>query len=818
MKFMLVLLLALITIPPVFAQQGTFVDEIKFIQYLDENTALEEVRNGNLDLYYFRIPSDRLETKESQTGLNIFESTGGSYSLLINPAKSDVFNPFSFQENRFALNYLIDRKLIVNELMGGFGTEMISNYGPFDPDYLNILDTLESYNFKYDPALANRLITNSLIENGAYKNNDIWYYDDSPIAIKMFIRSDDPVRKSIGELLSTELETLGFTVTKDFGDLNKAFVLVYGSDPANLNWHIYTEGWGGRSALVKYDSAGLAQMYSPWFSNMPGFNDPTYWNYQNELLDEVTKKIYTGDFSSSQQRSDLVKMATSEGIDESVRIFIAAKIDQYVSNNSTTGVVNDLGAGVPSRFTPINAKNNSEQLAIGVKQIYQGSWNPIMGFSDSYSTHIWNILYDPGIFKHPFSGKSFPIRTSWNIVTNGPDGSVPVPNDAIIWNSDSKKWLHVDSDVTAISKITYDLNLGNWHHGQPIDMNDVLYSLYFLQEWGSLNQENDKTFDSEFSPQAAQTSETLVGIKPINDSTIEIYVNYWHFDESEIASWIGIWPSMPWEIIWAMEQSVLDGKLSFSRSGAISKNINWLSLLIPHDSMMVLSYLENASSDLPLPLSNSILSSSYLQSRYDSSTKWIMQNNHAVISNGPFMLDNYSPASRTISVAAFSNDNYPFDAGHWSNFENANFPKILKTDIPETLQINSSLKFSVMTENTDKLYYFISGQNGMITSGIHTVSGKNSIITIPQKSLSQLLPGAYSLKIFATSDDVLRPFMFETSFLSSHNSSQLPEIGVSIEQDFDDGKIDYLLPLLVFVISVTILLLFLKKRSRVLNQ
>ena len=42
----------------------------------------------------------------------------------------------------------------------------------------------------------------------------------------------------------------------------------------------YTLKDGVRSAFVKYDSVGLGQMYSPWFSNMPGFNDPTYWNYK----------------------------------------------------------------------------------------------------------------------------------------------------------------------------------------------------------------------------------------------------------------------------------------------------------------------------------------------------------------------------------------------------------------------------------------------------------------------------------------------------------------------------------------------------------
>jgi len=147
MRYLLVIILALITtsffIGTSFAESATFFDKVKFIQYLDENTALEEVRNGNLDAYYYRITSDRLESFESREGLDVYESTGGSYSILINPAESEKFNPFSIRDVRFALNYLVDRKLIVNELMGGYGAPMISYYSPLDPEYLSVIEKLE---------------------------------------------------------------------------------------------------------------------------------------------------------------------------------------------------------------------------------------------------------------------------------------------------------------------------------------------------------------------------------------------------------------------------------------------------------------------------------------------------------------------------------------------------------------------------------------------------------------------------------------------------------------------------------------------------
>ena len=78
----------------------------------------------------------------------------------------------------------------------------------------------------------------------------------------------------------------------------------------------------------------------------------------------------------------------------------------------------------------------------------------------------------------------------------------------------------------AVSKATFDLKFGQWHHGQKMDMNDIIYSTYFLLEWGSEKKVNDKTYDSDYSPQASQTAKTLVGIKPIDDNTIEVYTNY----------------------------------------------------------------------------------------------------------------------------------------------------------------------------------------------------------------------------------------------------------------------------------------------------
>ena len=815
---MLVILLAVlviaITYNESFAEKSTYVNSIKFIQYLDENTALEEVKNGNLDLYYYRISPDRLENKQTTEGLKIFDSTGGSYSLLINPAESDKFNPFSEKDARFALNYLVDRKLIVNELMSGYGSQIISYYGPTDPEYLTIIKELESFNFKYNPTLANKVISESMMERGAEKIDGKWIKNSEDIEISIFIRSDDPVRKSIGEILAKELDDMGFKIKKDYGDLNKAFVVVYGSNPADMDWNLYTEGWG-RSAFVKYDSIGLGQMYSPWFSNMPGFNDPTYWNYENKKLDDLTQKIYKGDFESSEKRSELIQEAVVEGINESVRIFLASKVDQYVVNKNVEGVINDLGAGIPSRFTPINAKTNDKELSIGVKQIYQGAWNPIMGLTDTYSRQIWGIISDPITFKHPFTGETFPVRAQWEVETLGLDKKINVPTEAKMWNPTVQKWENVSTETFATSKVTFDFKFSNWHNGEVMDMNDILHSLYFTIEWGTQIDEKDKTFDTEFTPRAAQSIQTIVAINQIDEDTVEVYVNYWHFNENEIAEWAAIWSPVPWELTAAMEKAVIDGKVSFSRSGATSKSVNWLSLIVPNDAQIIKEYLKEFRENefIPNSLKQSQKQQQYFDDRFDSSINWIEKKNHAVISNGPFYLETYSPESRTIQVKAFEDNSYPFEIGTWSKFENMQFPNIKKINMQKIIQQGESTEINVETEGVTSLLYFILDSEGRIQISKESEISENKLnINLTSDITKKLQSGTNQIKIFGISDLVLKPDIYETNFIIVKEKSEIPKTEINVQNIENEINYDvwvFGITIAVIIIAITI---FLKKR------
>jgi len=547
---------------------------------------------------------------------------------------------------------------------------------------------------------------------------------------------------------------------------------------------------------------------------MPGFNDPSYWNYENDRLDELTQKIYTSDFKTSEERTQLIQEAVVEGVNESVRIFLASKVVQYVANENVSRIVNDFGAGVPSRFTPINAKSNESEFVVGVKQIYQGAWNPIMGLTDSYSRHIWEIISDPWTFKHPFTGETVPIRSNWQVETAGPDNKLKVPQEARIWNPSLQEWRNVPQNTFATSKVTLDFEFSNWHNGQKMDMNDILHSAYFTTEWGTQIDENDKTFDTEYTPRATQVVETITGINQIDEDTLEVYVDYWHFDEREIAYWVDIWDSVPWEITAAMEKVVTDGKGSFSRSGATSKNVNWLSLIVPNDANIIKEYLEKFKETdyIPQSLIENNESVEYYQNRYDSSINWIQTNHHAVISNGPFYLDSYSPESRTIKVTAFDDDSYPFKKGEWSKFEKAEFPSIEKIDIKKVIQKGKGIDIMIETKNSDSILYFLTNSKGVnIISETQSIKDKNTTIKISPEDTNRLDIGANNIKIFAISNSVLKPDFYESSFIVIDSKTDLP-ITTNENIEFSKKESDYGL-LIIPIIALIIIVIYLKKRN-----
>jgi len=766
------------------SQKGAYTDNLQFIQYLDGNIALHDIQAGNLDTYFFRIPLETVASISKDPNVKIYEKNAGSFGFLLNPAPSknpNILNPFQFKEIRFAVNYLINREFVVDEILNGYGSVQIDPFGISSPEYEALIPVIESYNFKYNPSLAKGIIEKSLISHGATKLDGKWTYNGSPISIKLMIRSDDLPRKSMGEMLANELEKIGFTVQRDYGDLNKANLVVYGKDPQELSWQVYTEGFGGTSQFVRYNPSTAAQMYSPYFGSMPGRGNPSFWNYQNSTLDKITQSIEFSNFTSEEERNELLRQALTLGIQESVRLFVAQNIDPYAASSSIKGLINDFGAGISTSKSLINARSikNTSSINVGVKEVYQGAWNNVGGCNDIYCTNILSLVSDSPTSRNPYTGEVIPLRNEWtNITTMGPEKRLAVDNDAVTWNPSDQKWEDVGKN-TSKSKVTLHLVFSNWQNGQAMNKADLIYQLYFPYEWSSKINSTDQTYDPEYAQPAQVALKYLRGTKFLNNSTLVSFVDYWHFDKKEIADFASVWATSPWEVNAAIERLVKNGVFAYSRTEATVKNIEWLSLIIPSHAQAIKQELEKMKAEgfVPAPLKGMVSVDEALK-RYDASIKWITEHNHAIIGNGPYEIKNYNPAGRVISLAAFRDSSYPFPKGYWSiyespklaKFEKVQYPKIVTRGLPLKISGNVTIGGNYIS-NATLTYFIFDKDNHQVTQG----TGKwiddngNFLIAINASSTKAMSIGPNNFQLFVKSNYALRPDIYSGIFISVPN-------------------------------------------------
>jgi peptide/nickel transport system substrate-binding protein len=319
-----------------------------------------------------------------------------------------------------------------------------------------------------------------------------------------------------------------------------------------------------------------------------------------------------------------------------------------------------------------------------------------------------------------------------------------------------------------------------------MDKSDLLYSLYFMYEWGTNSGDTDPTFDPEYTSRMELGLPYFKGIRFIseNDDIVESYLDQWHYDNKEIAASAGVWAQEPWEITAATERLVLSNALSFSKSQSTTKNAEWLSLIIPAHANLIKNELLKMKNEnfIPTPL-RGIVNLEEAKKRYEASINWIEKHNHAVISNGAFYLDKYNPSGRTIDIKVFNDSSYPFERNYWSNFENpktievasVNFSKFIKIGeekiyefqiLVDNIPMNKSMSSSITAE------FFLIDYNGNIISQGKAFSIPNQEgyfqITLSKEETDKIPLGPVMLKLYATMQDSLRPFISTNTFLAIH--------------------------------------------------
>ena len=777
------LAVVLITAAILLALPGARADVEVYKSYVNEATAVQDVLNGKVDMYFWFVPPYMIPKVASNPNVRYYLALGGLDDILVNPCPSQKyggpFNPFSIREVRYALNYLINRQQIVSQVLNGYGFAIVSPLTPVNPDYLTVIKVLAQFNFRYDPIKAKKMITEALTKAGAKLINGKWYYKGKPIVIKFMIRNDDPIRKQIGDMLATELEKMGFTVEKIYGNFEKALQLVYMSDPAKYEWTLYTEGWGS-SSMSKYADSLVYQMYAPFFGYMPGWQTPGYCNYQNKTIDELGLALANGNYANKAQRDQMLGKLLKLGIEESVRVFVVAPVNAYITNAKVKDVVDDLMAGIANRWTQMIAyKPGSPKLTIAVKYVHKWAWNPVGGYQDLYSVIIHNGMVDGFMANNPYTGDKIPLLAkSWTVKT----GNIVVPTSAITYDYKEHKWVHVKPGTVAKAMVVLHLrnNWGVFHDGQKVRLTDMLYWVYLVMEWGTKAGQNDTRYDPFLASVDGPWIQNFKGVQFIPPNTLVIYTDMKHFDPNELADMVSsvLAPSTPWELLYAMEQAVESGKVAFSSTAAQSKGVDWLDSLNPAHVKLVLSFLEKDAAEHVVPPQVSELAKLLgiePKPNYEAVIRFIERHGHMVIGNGPLYMDRYYPRSDSAVLKAFRNPNYPFTPQQFDYlaYNKVVFAEVKSVNVAPVVVKGQpiEIKINVVAKNSNKplenaiVFVAVYSPTGkLVADGFAKMTSPGSY-TFTITNTNNMMSGSYTVKVIAYSKEAFWPSMKSATFL-----------------------------------------------------
>ncbi|MEM2820793.1 MAG: ABC transporter substrate-binding protein, partial [Thermoproteota archaeon] len=143
--FLLVVLFAVQIAPLNAAPEvpyGPFPDRVIIFLQTDETQVVPMIEKGEMTawLYYLRL-MENIQKAEESAAVDLIKTYGGANQLLINPLETtEGFNPFTIREVREALNWLIDRNYIVNEIFKGRAVPRWTMFRAVSPDYSRIVD------------------------------------------------------------------------------------------------------------------------------------------------------------------------------------------------------------------------------------------------------------------------------------------------------------------------------------------------------------------------------------------------------------------------------------------------------------------------------------------------------------------------------------------------------------------------------------------------------------------------------------------------------------------------------------------------------
>ncbi len=694
---------------PMEERTGAWVDRVVFTTQQEANAAVAQLQAGDIDIYAAPAVNDPeiFPKVRDDENLTYFQSFGSYYELTFNPAEftDGRLNPFSNTKIREAMNWLVDRTYIAQEIYGGLAKPKFLPITSAFPDYARYVDKVREIEAKYayNPDKAQEVIAAEMEAMGAELVDGKWTVDGEPVTLTFLIRVEDR-RRMIGDYVANQLEDMGFTVDRQYKTSSEASALWIRTDPAEGQWHLYTGGW--ITTAISRDQGGNFS----FFYTERGIPVPLWQAYNPDPeFDEVSLKLENNDFASLEERGELFRRAMELAPQNAFRVWLVDTVG-FTPAQANLQVAYDLAGGVAgSSLWPYTIRFTDQDggtVRWAQQQVLVEPWNPIAGTNWIYDTDVQRATAEFGTNSDPYTGLALPNRIERAEVvaqTGTPMGKtldwvtldfqdeIVVPDDAWVdWDATEQRFITAaekyTETVTAKTKVTvyYPEDLYDtvkWHDGSSFSAADVVMAMILTFDRG---KEDSPIYDEAYAPSLDSFLSHFKGVRIVSTDplVIETYDDTFSLDaENSVTTW---WPyydqgQASWHALVPGILAEENQELAFSSDKADALEIEWMSMVAGPSLEVLQKYLDQAAADNVIPYANTLgeyVSADEAAARYQNLANFVEKWGHFWVGTGPFILESVSPVEGSVTIVR--NPDYPDPATKWAGFGE---PKIAEAEV-----------------------------------------------------------------------------------------------------------------------------------------
>jgi peptide/nickel transport system substrate-binding protein len=750
---------------------------------------------------------DDFKTVKADSNLKYATAYGLNFGLLLNPHpvfKDGRVNPFGNPKIREAVNMLVDRNYIIQEIFGGLGAPKYSTLVGVFPDYARYIEVNRALEAKYayNPEKAGEIIAAEMEGLGATKNADgKWEIDGKPVTLIFIIRTEDE-RTQIGDYVANQLESVGFTVDRQYKARSEASPIWLRSDAEEGQWNLYTEGW--INTQISRDDGSNFGFYDTEFGGCCGSSSNYFTADVLGEYNDVALKLWNNEFSTMEERAELFKKAIQLSGELSYHIWLV-DTQAFFPMRKEVSVASDLAGGISgSRLYPYTLRIGDQEggtVRIALQDIFIDPWNPVAGSNWISDQMVGRATADVATMPDPYTGLAWPQRAEklsvvakeglpitktldWVDLSFQPD-DIPVPADAWAdWDPVAQTFIPAGEGKTAKVKVTWTYPADmfkkiKWHDGSPLSPADFVMGMILTFETG---KEGSGLFDEAAASSLEAFLATFKGvvIESTNPLVITSYTDSYQLDAELFGlSWFPNYGYGPgaWHNLTPAIMAETAGEIAFSTDKATAKGVEWTNFIDGPTLKIQKKYLDQAMAENFIPYAPTLgkyITADEAKARYENLSKWYSEHGHFWIGTGPFYLDKVFTTEG--NAVLNRNADYPDPADKWARFAE---PKLAQTEISGDGQVmvEQEANFDVFVTYNDAPYaaadlaavkylVFDSNSNLVATGDAELVADGQYKVTLGADVTGKLEAGSYKLEVAVVSKLVSIPSFASLEFVA----------------------------------------------------